>query len=323
VDPEEYLRERHPQELLPWAHLDSRVTPEFLRAERERAYAGLATPDCRQAGCQGCGACEDPSRDLKLSPAPPPVGEGPAPPPGLPPSRAPQPVLYRLHYAKTGPARWLSHLELITAVYRALRRAAVPVAFTGGFHPLPRVAFHGALPVGVESLCECLDVALRRPMPVEELVSRLQRVMPEGLQVLSAARLAPGARPPQVAAATYEAESPAPVFAPEKAAAFLAREEVPYEKRRPGNLAREVNVRPLVAALQVLDPQHLRITVHLPAKDNLKITEIVAAVFSLSAEELAAVRLVKTRALPAAALAQRGTGAATDGLGMAAGRRRR
>ncbi len=322
VNPEEYLRKRRPDELLPWAHLDSGVSPDFLLEERERAYGGVSTPDCRQAGCQGCGACQDPSRDLRLYPAPSAAPEA-APRPASGPAKAGPPVLYRLTYAKLGPARWLSHLELVSAVYRALRRAALPLAFTGGYHPLPRVAFHGALPVGVESLCECLDVALTRPCSPEMLVDRLNAVLPAGLRVLTAARLAPGARPPEFAAARFEAESPLPVFAPDKAAAFLAEEVVPYVKRRPGGPPREVNVRPLVAALEGDDAHHLHLTVLLPARDNLKVTEILAAVFGLSPEELATVRLVKTQALAAPGAPERQTAFAAGGARVAAGRKRR
>jgi radical SAM-linked protein len=232
-------------------------------------------------------------------------------------------VLYRLSYAKLGPARWLSHLELINAIYRALRRAALPLAFTGGYHPLPKVAFHGALPVGVESLCECLDVALTRPLPPETLVEQLNGVLPAGLKALTAARLAPGAKAPEIAAASFEAESPLPIFAAEKAAAFLAQDSVPFVKRRPGGPPREVDVRPLVAALTVPDPHHLQLTVRTPTRDNLKITEILASVFGLSADELAEVRLVKTRALPAAGPPERVTEARAGGLRAAGGRKRR
>ena len=58
VDPDFYLRERHPDEVLPWDHLDSGVSRAFLWPERDRAYQGLETPDCRQAGCQDCGVCD-------------------------------------------------------------------------------------------------------------------------------------------------------------------------------------------------------------------------------------------------------------------------
>ena len=83
----------------------------------------------------------------------------PAPAPAPVPTGQ-QPVRYRLTYSKLNGARWLSHLELVSAIYRSLRRSGLPLTFSSGFHPLPRVSFHGALPVGMESLGESLDVVL-------------------------------------------------------------------------------------------------------------------------------------------------------------------
>ena len=58
LDPEFYAnRERHLDEILPWAHLSARVTPQFLLKERERAFEGIRTPDCRTSRCHACGAC--------------------------------------------------------------------------------------------------------------------------------------------------------------------------------------------------------------------------------------------------------------------------
>ncbi len=292
VDPDSYLRERAVDEVLPWAHLASGVSPAFLAAERSRAYAGVPTPDCRENGCQDCGACADPSGDPRRFAAP--AADPPTLNPGRPAARTSPDFVYRLDYAKLDEARWLSHLEFIAALYRALRRADLPLAYTTGFHPLPKVAFHGALPVGVESLCETMDLSLSRCLSPDALLDRLNPVLPPGLRLVSGRLLAPGAKPPRVDAVVYEAESPEPLFETETAAAFLLQEDVPVTRRRPRG-TRVVNLRPLVAALQVLDPRHLQLTVRVPEKDNLKITEVLAAVFGLSAEALAAVRLLKTR----------------------------
>ncbi len=70
VDPDCYLRERHPDEVLPWDHLNSGVSREFLLAERQRAFQGLETPDCRQAGCQDCGVCDHERIELRLESPP-------------------------------------------------------------------------------------------------------------------------------------------------------------------------------------------------------------------------------------------------------------
>ena len=66
VDPDFYLRERDPDEVLPWDHLDSGVSRDFLLAERDRAFQGLETPDCRREGCQDCGVCDHDRIDLRL-----------------------------------------------------------------------------------------------------------------------------------------------------------------------------------------------------------------------------------------------------------------
>ena len=54
---------------------------------------------------------------------------------------------------------------MVGSLYRSLRRSGLPLAFSAGFHPLPRVSFHDALPLGVESLAETLDVDLAAPVP--------------------------------------------------------------------------------------------------------------------------------------------------------------
>ncbi len=290
VDPGFYLRERSLKELLPWDHLDCGVSREFLAAERSRAYQGLETPDCRTAGCQDCGVCQEERFSLRLKAAPPSLGATASPAvvkPG-------QPAWYRLSFAKLEEARWLSHLELVAALYRSLRRSGLPLAFTGGFHPLPRVAFHGALPVGVESLAETLDLELAQPLGECLLLESLNRALPRGLKILSAARLTGSPRPPRPREATYQVESPEPVFAAAAVARFLARAEVPVTRRRPRQ-ERSVDLRPLVADLEVLDPCHLHLKLHLLEKDNLKPTETLAAIFNLNDQQTQDLQVLKLK----------------------------
>ena len=64
---------------------------------------------------------------------------------------------YRCTFSKCGPARFLSHLELSRCIARTLRRAHLPLKYSQGYHPLPRIVFHDALPVGMESLKEVFD----------------------------------------------------------------------------------------------------------------------------------------------------------------------
>jgi radical SAM family uncharacterized protein/radical SAM-linked protein len=290
VDPEGYHRARDPEELLPWDHLDAGVSRDFLREERDRAYRTLETPDCRQAGCQDCGRCDEDLVVLRLAATPPEE----APPQPRP---APEQVFWhRLTYVKGEEARWLSHLELVNAIYRSLRRSGLPLAMSSGHHPLPRVAFHGALPVGVESLCETLDAGLAIEISSEEVVTRLNEVLPSGLRIVSAEGLPRAQKPPRVEQTVYQVESFSPLFATAAAADFLACGEFPVIRRRPKG-ERTVDVRNLVAALEVLDAHHLTLRLCRAEKDNLKVTELLRSIFTLTESQSRDLHIVKVQVM--------------------------
>jgi radical SAM family uncharacterized protein/radical SAM-linked protein len=290
VDPDFYLRARDPEEILPWDHLDSGVSRAYLARERDLAYQEVETPDCRQAGCQDCGVCDQEQIALRLCAAP----ARPAAPALAPVAAEPPPVRYRLTYAKLDAARWLSHLELVSVLYRSLRRSGLPLAFTSGFHPLPRVSFHGALPVGLESLGETLDVVLSRRLEAAAVLAALNGALPPGLKILEAAMLPGRQAPPRVAGELYQVISDEPVFEPQAAARFWAREAFPVTRRRPRE-TREIDLRLLVAKLTVTDPCHLELELRRQPKDNLKAADTLAAIFSLDDGQTRGLRILKMK----------------------------
>jgi radical SAM-linked protein len=93
---------------------------------------------------------------------------------------------YRLRvcFAKRGRLRWLSHLEVLRAIERMVRRSKLPVAVTQGFHPHMKIAFGPALPVGTAGLQEYADVWLTRYTDVEVALESLSRAAPEDLSPL-------------------------------------------------------------------------------------------------------------------------------------------
>jgi radical SAM-linked protein len=106
----------------------------------------------------------------------------------------------RVHYAKSGRLRWLSHLELIHALERSIRRADLPYAVTQGFNPHMKVAFGPALPVGTAGENEYYDVWLTRYTKAQEAELRLAQSTPADLQVVQARYVAD--TEPSLAAAT-------------------------------------------------------------------------------------------------------------------------
>lgn len=178
IQPEWYLRRRELTEILPWEHLDCGVTREFLLAERERAINEASTEDCRNGRCTNCGVCDFKLVTTRLS------GKSGLQPQTKFPETDQQPARIRLRFAKKGAMRYLSHLELITVFTRAVSRGGVPILFSQGFHPHPRFSFGTATSVGVESMAEYMDMFVAVGISAADVHSRLNAVLPEGLNIL-------------------------------------------------------------------------------------------------------------------------------------------
>jgi radical SAM-linked protein len=141
-------------------------------------------PDCSFEGCSSCGVC-GPELGHNVVIPPPPI------PPALP-QRAPaseRVCRLRIGFAKTGSLALISHLDLLRLLERALRRSGLPVSFTGGFHPLPRLQVALALPLGVEGEGEWLDLEFTEAVDPALARTRLQAELLPGLQLLSVAEV--------------------------------------------------------------------------------------------------------------------------------------
>jgi radical SAM-linked protein len=166
---------------LPWDHIDTGVDKEWLAEDLRRALAAAVVPDCSFEGCSSCGVC-GPDLGHNVVIPPPPI------PPRIP-ARAPaseRVCRLRFGFAKTGSLALISHLDTLRLLERALRRSGLPVSFSGGFHPLPRLQVALPLPLGVEGLEELFDLEFAAPMDPGEALRRLQAELPEDLTLLSA-----------------------------------------------------------------------------------------------------------------------------------------
>jgi radical SAM-linked protein len=89
-------------------------------------------------------------------------------------------------FTKQGSMRFISHLDLMRLFMRAMRRAELPVKMTEGFNPHPRLSMKRALKLGVESEHEEASVVLQRRVEDQDFKNRLQRQLPEGIEVKDA-----------------------------------------------------------------------------------------------------------------------------------------
>src|SRR5919112_1539801 len=105
------------------------------------------------------------------------VPEGPPPPPVV--------QRIRLRYAKRGRLRFTSHRDFARAFERALRRAAVPMAYSAGFTPHPKISYLGAAPTGVASEAEYLEIGLADECDPDAVRRDLDAALPPGLDILA------------------------------------------------------------------------------------------------------------------------------------------
>lgn len=181
IDPDFYAnRERNAEEVLPWDHISAGVTKDFLLKEWTKAWSGEFTPDCTKGVCHACGACAGgPAYVLATNDLPSPPTERPSQI-----ILAAQPVQrIRITYSKLGPICLISHLDLGKTLLSALKRAGIPLVFTQGYNPSPKVQFGPPLSVGFESEGELIDIFLSRQTAIKEIRERVEREIPLGLTV--------------------------------------------------------------------------------------------------------------------------------------------
>jgi len=296
-----YLRARPLDAPLPWDHISCGVSREFLALERERAFAEHATPDCRRDGCQGCGACGRLDARLEIAQD----GRAVARPGAGTPSddqNGDAAHRFRIGYTKTGPARFLSHLELTRVFARALRRAGLPLKFSSGFHPMPRITFHSALPVGLESEEEFCDMLLRE-LPAASMIERCAQHFPAGIHILSVKAIAPHDKTVPGKTRAYRVRlqaapgsaAPPPQRTRALLAQFTARSEQPFEmqsKKGPHT----IDLKQAVGSLSIIDDGSFMLHINPAAERVPRINDIIGEILDLPAEARAALSIIKLRA---------------------------
>lgn len=165
-------------------------------------------------------------------------------------------MIIRLRYSKVGKVRWISHRDGARVWERALRRARLPVTYTEGFSPRPKISFGLALPTGYESCAEYLDVSLQPDDSVDlaSLPARLTGLLPTGMEAQAATVLEP--RSDSLQQAVTETSWRLPVDGlstaevEDRCARLLDAEHVPYQRERKGKVV-EDDLRPCLLSLHV------------------------------------------------------------------------
>ncbi len=243
---------------LPWDHLDTGIDKQWLKDDLKRALEAATVPDCSFDGCSHCGVCStDFGHNVVIQPLEIPVFAGEF----VPNQNRAQRL--RVCFGKQGDMRLVSHLDLIRLFDRVVRRAQIPITFTGGFHPGPRISPANALALGATSSGEMVDFELTQFMEPSTFQRLLSEHLPENIPVYSVTEVP--LSDPSATQAVHQAEYRLMIaitdnsFTPPDWStwidAVLAATDIPFEQKTKSGKLKVVNLRDRLFELELLQTE--------------------------------------------------------------------
>ncbi|AGY60314.1 TIGR03960 family B12-binding radical SAM protein [Gloeobacter kilaueensis] len=240
---------------LPWDFIDTGIDRQWLVEDYRRALAETIVPDCSFDSCSHCGVCsEDFGANVVIPAAPIPErveAQGPAVQPA---------TRLRAVFTKLGEVRFIGHLDLQRFWERACRRAGIALAYSNGFHPLPRISIATALALGLESEGEIVDFELATAMTPEAFRAQLRPELPDGIALVTVEEVplkSPSAAA-QLAAASYQLtlQVSAPTDWQAAISQLLASETLPLLRTsKKSGQTRTVDCRPWLLDLELVSAE--------------------------------------------------------------------
>ncbi len=293
------FREIGEDEELPWEIVSYKIDRAYFLKERHKAYHAHETDECKHERCSACGVCDfEAMRNLLAAPA-----ETPTPEPvhgllqGVPATTV------RLAYGKGPRLRFTAHLDVLRELERTLRRADIPVLYSEGYSPRPKISAGPPLALGWTSDSEWIDLELAGQWPeprLRSLLDALNAHVAPGIQFHVAAAMPPKSTSlaADIVESGYLARFPRPPFdttfgsLTEAVSDFLAQEAVIITRERKGR-RREVDIRPLVHELTVLSEDELVLRLSTGSSQSVKPTEVVQAAMRIDSAVLPLVHIHK------------------------------
>jgi radical SAM family uncharacterized protein/radical SAM-linked protein len=238
---------------LPWDHIDTGIDKQWLKDDLQRALEAATVPDCSFEGCSHCGVCStDFGHNIVIAPPAIPAFAGEFVPNKTRVQRL------RVWFGKHGDMGLVSHLDLIRLFDRVVRRAQIPIAFTGGFHPGPRISPANALSLGATGSGEIVDFELTRSLEPETLRQLLSDHLPETIPIYRVMEvpLSDPSATQVVSQAEYHLtlrlEDPATVDWQGWVSAVLAQTEIWFEQKAKNGKMKQINLRDRLHELTLL-----------------------------------------------------------------------
>lgn len=184
---------------------------------------------------------------------------------------------YRVNYEVKGSLAFLSHLEMMRLWQRAILRSGLPVAWTKGFNPRPKLSLGPARGVGIEGLSEYFDVDFREDVEADKLVRELNDILPEGVFILGVRELPQGTKMLEavIDEAVYKVHfrNGLPKDAEQKVADFIGEDQVLFTRKSPKG-SKEIDLRAFVNGID-LKEDAMYLSVKTGTSGSIRVAELL------------------------------------------------
>jgi radical SAM family uncharacterized protein/radical SAM-linked protein len=272
-------RQRDMREPLPWGHIDTGITKEYLINEWQRAVLGEITEDCRTGDCNDCGVCD--FQTIKPSVTSPLSGKSVSVL-DVKSTNGSQDIMYLITYTKIDQAKYFGHLEMVNLILRAIRRAGIPVVYSEGFHPKPRVSFDDPIPLGIESDAEKFTIRVTDSMRPSDMISSLNQYLPTGIRVNDCIISSKKIHAEKKSEICYEVTLSNASLDKDKMDIFNNADEVILECKNKKGKLKKIDLTYMVKKIDILDTKRMNIVIRNESGKTIRPFDILTRVFLLS-----------------------------------------
>ncbi|NWF75361.1 MAG: TIGR03960 family B12-binding radical SAM protein [Nitrospirae bacterium] len=275
LDVEEYAKKTYTfTDTLPWEKIDTGVTKEFLWKEYQKGLSGNITIDCRKV-CHNCGLrCDQKLRRYENNN----ISYTTSQPLHF------MPIRIRAEFSKTGLLKYLSHLEVMSVIIRALRRADVNLEYSKGYHPVPEISFGPPLAVGVAGLSEYFDMKVLQPFDLTTYKKNINAVLPEGIYIKDMAVIPFDTESLNSFIKRYEYEIKGLKLT--NINKFLSEKEIFFKRNQ-----KEVNLRNMLEEVKQINENTVSIILVDHEETKVRLSEILQVIMNTPFEELDITRI--------------------------------
>ncbi|MCJ7616657.1 MAG: TIGR03936 family radical SAM-associated protein, partial [Desulfobacterales bacterium] len=291
-------RSRNTEEPLPWDHIDVGIEKDYLIEEWERATSGILTADCRTGNCNACGVCDfkfiepkvfekqdkESAFDFDNNAL---ISDGK--------SDINNSVFktLKISFSKVDQAKYFGHLEMVNIFLRAIRRADIPIKFSQGFHPKPKISFEDSLPIGLESLNEHFYLIVLENFEPRSIVESLNKHLPEGLSVNDCQIVSTKTAHNNEKKYNYIVTIKEEFFDNKELEIFLQSPEFIVSRvDRKGRL-KKIDLKYMVLGIELLKPDKLQMILRSESGKTARPLELIKEIFKLTDEKAKKGRFIK------------------------------